>query len=99
TCVAKFLTKWGHFAPFVDGMLSACNYAGTFVTMQLLGFTLATKQPSMTAAALASSMHVSAGQRDLSGLVTMTARITRSQLAAAAGNIGMVIPTALAFNA
>jgi site-specific recombinase len=99
TAALKFLISAGHFAPFVEGFLASSNYAGTFVTMQLLGFTLATKQPSMTAAALASSMHVSAGQRDLSGLVTMTARITRSQLAAAAGNIGMVIPTALAFNA
>jgi len=99
TAALKFLISAGHFAPFVEGFLASSNYAATFVTMQLLGFTLATKQPSMTAAALASSMHVSAGQRDLSGLVTMTARITRSQLAAAAGNIGMVIPTALAFNA
>lgn len=99
TAALKFLIANGHFAPFVEGFLASSNYAATFVTMQLLGFTLATKQPSMTAAALASSMHVSAGQRDLSGLVTMTARITRSQLAAAAGNIGLVVPTALAFNA
>jgi site-specific recombinase len=99
TAALKFLISAGHFAPFVEGFLASSNYAVTFVTMQLLGFTLATKQPSMTAAALASSMHVSAGQRDLSGLVTMTARITRSQLAAAAGNIGAVIPTSLAFNA
>jgi len=99
TAALKFLISAGHFAPFVEGVLASSNYAATFVAMQFLGFTLATKQPSMTAAALASSMHVSAGQRDLSGLVTMTARITRSQLAAAAGNIGMVIPTALAFNA
>jgi len=99
TAALKFLISAGHFAPFVEGFLASSNYAGTFVTMQFLGFTLATKQPSMTAAALASSMHVSAGQRDLSGLVTMTARITRSQLAAAAGNIGAVIPTSLAFNA
>ncbi|HEX5101151.1 MAG TPA: hypothetical protein VFV94_16685 [Polyangiaceae bacterium] len=99
TAALKFLISAAHVAPFVEGFLASSNYAVTFVAMQLLGFTLATKQPSMTAAALASSMHVSAGQRDLSGLVTMTARITRSQLAAAAGNISAVIPTALAFNA
>lgn len=99
TAALKFLISSGHFAPFIDGFLASSNYAATFVVMQFLGLTLATKQPSMTAAALASSMHVSAGQRDLSGLVTMTARITRSQLAAAAGNISAVIPTAVAFNA
>jgi site-specific recombinase len=52
----------------------------------------------MTAAALAHSMQTSASQRDLSALVSMIARITRSQLAAAIGNVGMVIPTAIAFD-
>ncbi len=98
TAATKYLIGWGHFAPFVEGALSAVNYAGSFLVMQLLGFTLATKQPSMTAAALASSMQISAAQKDLSGLVTMIARITRSQLAAAVGNLGLVIPTAFLFD-
>jgi site-specific recombinase len=98
TCALKYLTSWGHFAPFVEGMLSACNYAGSFILMQFLGFTLATKQPSMTAAALAGSMTESAGFTDLTGLVSTIARITRSQLAAAIGNIGLVIPAALLFD-
>jgi site-specific recombinase len=79
-------------------MFSALNYAGSFLLMQALGFTLATKQPSMTAAALAASMRATAAQKDLTGLVSMIARITRSQLAAAVGNIGMVIPTAVGFD-
>jgi site-specific recombinase len=98
TAATKYLIGWAHFAPFVEGVLSAVNYAGSFLVMQLLGFTLATKQPSMTAAALASSMQTSAAQKDLSGLVTMIARITRSQLAAALGNLGLVIPTAYVFD-
>lgn len=98
TTALKYLISWAHFAPFVEGALSAANYAGSFVLMQFLGFTLATKQPSMTAAALAGSMRASAGEKDLSGLVTTIARITRSQLAAAVGNIGLVIPTALVFH-
>jgi site-specific recombinase len=98
TCALKYLTAWGQFAPFVEGMLSACNYAGSFILMQFLGFTLATKQPSMTAAALAGSMRESAGFTDLTGLVSTIARITRSQLAAAIGNIGLVIPAALLFD-
>jgi site-specific recombinase len=81
---------------FLEGLLAGANYAGSFLIMQGLGFTLATKQPSMTAAALAGSLRQSAGHPDLSGLVAMIARITRSQLAAALGNIGMVIPAALA---
>lgn len=97
TCALKFLTTQAHFAPFVEGMVSAVNYAGSFLVMQLLGFTLATKQPSMTAAALAGTLRESA-DRDLSALVSMIARITRSQLAAAIGNVGLVIPAAWVFN-
>jgi site-specific recombinase len=66
--------------------------------MQLLGFTLATKQPSMTAAALAGSIRERTGAGRLDNLVTMNARISRSQLAAAIGNIGLVIPAAAAFH-
>jgi site-specific recombinase len=95
----KYLIGWAHFAPFVEGMASAANYAGSFILMQLLGFTLATKQPSMTAAALAGTLRESAGHPDLSKLVAMIARITRSQLAAAIGNIGLVIPAAFAVDA
>jgi site-specific recombinase len=98
TCALKYLVGWGQFAPFVEGMLNASNYAGSFILMQFLGFTLATKQPSMTAAALAGSMRESAGFTDLTGLVSTIARITRSQLAAAIGNIGLVIPAALLFD-
>lgn len=98
TCVAKFFTKWGHFAPAVDGMISSVNYASSFVGMQLLGFTLATKQPSMTAAALAGSIRAQRDAHQLDDLITTIARICRSQLAAALGNIGVVIPSAIVFD-
>jgi site-specific recombinase len=120
TAAIKFLIGWAHFAPFVEGVLAASNYASSFLLMQLCGFTLATKQPSMTAAALAASLraygnHVppsdaGAKARDaeqsspgsapnaLANLVNLIARIMRSQLAAALGNIGLVIPTTIAFD-
>jgi site-specific recombinase len=98
TTALKFLVQWGHYAPFVEGVLASTNYAVSFIVMQLLGFTLATKQPSMTAAALAGTLRETAGHPDLSALVSMIARITRSQLAAAIGNIGLVIPSAFAFD-
>jgi site-specific recombinase len=99
TCVLKFLTKWGHFPLFVDGALSALNYAGSFVVMQLLGLTLATKQPSMTAAHLAAAIgDKRRGEGRMDELVGMIARISRSQLAAAIGNVGVVIPAAIAVN-
>jgi len=98
TVVLKFLTKWGHHAPFVDGMMSAGNYAASFIVMQLCGFTLATKQPSMTAAMLAGSIREAKGPHRLDELVSLIARISRSQFAAACGNVLCVIPAAIAFN-
>jgi site-specific recombinase len=98
TAAAKFFVKWGHFAPFLDGLLSSFVYAGSFVIMQLIGFTLATKQPSMTAAALAGTIRDRAGPGRLDELVPLIARIARSQFAAAVGNVSAVIVTALGFD-
>jgi len=94
TTALKFLIAWLKLPPFVEGFLASTNYAGSFVLMQLCGFTLATKQPSMTAAALADSLRTADAKRP-DELVALVARITRSQLAAAIGNIGMVIPAAI----
>ena len=98
TAVAKFMVKWQHFALFIDGLMSSVVYAGSFVIMQLLGFTLATKQPSMTAAALAGTIRDRAGPGRLDELVPLIARIARSQFAAAVGNVSAVIVTALAMD-
>lgn len=98
TAVAKFLIKWAHLAPFFDGLLSSFDYAASFVVMQLIGFTLATKQPSMTAAALAGTIRDRAGPGQLDELVPLIARIARSQFAAAVGNVSAVIITALGFD-
>lgn len=98
TAVGKFFIKWGHWPLFIDGLFSSIVYAGSFVVMQLLGFTLATKQPSMTAAALAGTIRDKAGPGRLDELVRLIARIARSQFAAAAGNVGAVIVTALVFD-
>jgi len=98
TAVMKYLVKWGHFAPFLDGLLSSVVYAGSFIVMQLLGFTLATKQPSMTAAALAGTIRDRSGPGRLDELVPLIARIARSQFAAAVGNVSAVIVTAMVFD-
>lgn len=99
TACAKFLVKWGHWPLFVDGALSSVVYAGSFLVMQLLGFTLATKQPSMTAAALAGTIRGAAGEAHrLDELVALIARIARSQFAAAFGNVTAVIVTARLFD-
>src|SRR6185369_12463212 len=98
TAATKFLIKWGHLAPFLDGLLCSFNYAASFVVMQLVGFTLATKQPSMTAAALAGTIRDRAGPGQLDELVPLIARIARSQFAAAVGNVSAVAVAALALD-
>jgi len=98
TAITKFLIKWQHFPPFLDGLFSSVAYAASFLIIQFLGFTLATKQPSMTAAALAGTIRDGAGPDRLDDLVEMIARISRSQFAAALGNVATVIAVALAFD-
>jgi site-specific recombinase len=93
TTVAKYFVKWQHFPLFVEGVTSTANYALSFIAMQLLGFTLATKQPSMTAAALAGALQEHGGG-DMKEMVAMIARTTRTQIIAICGNLGLVIPTA-----
>jgi len=94
TCVAKGTLAALKRPPLQDGLLSVTNYAGSFLLMQFFGFTLATKQPSMTAAALAGA--IKGDSKEHKQLVTTMARLVRSQLAAAIGNVGFVIPTAIA---
>jgi site-specific recombinase len=96
TTYFKYLVMGGGFAHFIEGFLAGLNYAISFVVMQLAGFTLATKQPSMTAAALAGAIKESSG--DLDELVTVIARINRSQLAAAASNVVFCFAGSVLFN-
>ncbi|MGE5182612.1 MAG: gliding motility protein [Acidobacteriota bacterium] len=98
TVIGKLWARWAHFAPFIDGLLASADYAGSFLAMQFLGFTLATKQPSMTAANLAATIKEAKGKHDLDELVVIIARIARSQFAAACGNVLAVIPVAIALD-
>ncbi len=95
TAMLKYLVKWQQLPLFIDGLASSIVYAGSFLVMQLVGFTLATKQPSMTAAALAGTIRDRAGPGRLDELVPLIARIARSQFAAAVGNVSAVIVTCL----
>jgi site-specific recombinase len=97
TAALKFFLGGLALAPFFAGLFAALNYAGSFVLMQALGFTLATKQPSMTAATLAGAIDEGSGSREerLRRLLELIPRITRSQLAAALGNLSCVLPAAV----
>ncbi len=94
----KYTVGWMALPLFFEGAFNTANYALSFLVMHALGFTLATKQPSMTAAAIAAALRRDrgAGPARHEAVVEMVARVSRSQLAAVLGNLGLVIPTCIA---
>ncbi len=99
----KILMGKLHLAPLVQGLLYCLNYGLGFVLIHMLHFTVATKQPAMTANAIAASIQESGkdngndgGKRRLDDLTTLIARTTRSQLAAIFGNLALTVPVAMA---
>jgi site-specific recombinase len=84
---------------FVRGLCFCLNYGIGFALIHLLGGTVATKQPAMTANAIAASIGEVRGKgRDLEDLATVVVRTLRSQLAAIVGNLGLSIPVSILFS-
>lgn len=82
---------------FVEAFLFSMIYGLGFVTIFLLGFTVATKQPAMTAQTLASLLGDLKPNRqaELERIADVAAAVSRSQLAAIGGNVGVAFPIAL----
>jgi site-specific recombinase len=91
----KFFIFWSRLPLLLDSVFVGLNYAWGFVAMQFAHFSLATKQPSMTAATLAAGIEEQRGGTSLEPLVELVARASRTQLAALVGNVGTVIPVAV----
>lgn len=92
------LSKLG-LAPLTEVLAFSLNYALGFVLIHMLHFTVATKQPAMTANAIAAAIgETQTGgrerERKLEPLVQLVARTLRTQFAAIIGNIGIAVPTA-----
>ena len=87
-----------HAPLFVEAFLFSMIYGLGFVLIYLLGMTVATKQPAMTAQTLAGLLGDirPTRQAELDGLVDVVAAVCRSQLAAIAGNVVMALPVAIA---
>ena len=97
TAAFKMLVHEWHLAAFPEGFLYGLNYAISFLIMQAFGLVLATKQPAMTAAALAQIMREAAGDDREERIAGFFARLTSSQLAAALSNVLVVSAGAAAF--
>ncbi|HEX5628717.1 MAG TPA: hypothetical protein VFX72_04030 [Usitatibacteraceae bacterium] len=94
TTYVKFAFASLHWPPFFDGLLASINYAASFVFIQFAGLTVATKQPAMTAPALAARMKNLGDAAKMEAFVDEVANLVRSQSASIFGNVFVVFPVA-----
>jgi site-specific recombinase len=81
---------------FWAGFWSGVNYAASFVIIMLLHWTVATKQPAMTAPAMAASLAGSIDDAKIETFVDRVAQLIRSQAAGIFGNLAVCAPLVLA---
>ena len=96
------LTTWAKFAlyalglsAFWMGFAAGLNYAVSFVLVQLLHLTVATKQPAVTAPAMVAKLRDLKSNEAVRSFVDEVAHLFRSQVAAIVGNVGLVVPVVL----
>lgn len=94
--VIKILTARLTLAPLFHAISYSLNYSLGFVLIHVLHFTVATKQPAMTAAALASTVQHKKRLKtaQLAELANLIVNIIRTQFIAILGNISIAIPVA-----
>lgn len=92
TTLFKLMIAAIGFTGFFFGFTAGLNYAISFLIIHFSHFTLGTKQPSMTAPALAEKMHAIRRPEALQKLVDEIIDVIRSQVAAVLGNIIGVLP-------
>jgi site-specific recombinase len=98
TTLGKFAVLALGLSAFWAGAWSGVNYALSFVVVMLLHGTVATKQPAMTAPAMAASLPSAAGgdsELALAAFVDRVAQLIRSQVAGILGNLALCGPLVL----
>lgn len=92
----KIFVAKHHLAPLTEALLFSLNYGFGFILIHILHFTVATKQPAMTAAAIAASIDATDSKsKEMDNLVAMIANTMRSQIIAIFGNVVLAIPVAM----
>jgi len=91
----KILMSYLRAAPLVEAFLFSMNYSLGFMFIHLLHFTVATKQPAMTASRIAAGLHSKDGRNiDLDSMAELCNKVLRTQNMAVLGNLATAIPTA-----
>ena len=99
TTLVKFMVLGLGLSAFWGGFFAGMNYALSFVLIQILHFTVATKQPAMTAPAMAAKLKDLTLSGAVDDFVTEVTHLVRSQVAAVVGNLALVVPCVLLLNA
>ena len=95
TTLLKFGVLALGFSAFWSGFFAGMNYALSFVLIQLLHWTVATKQPAMTAPAMAAKLKDLSAPGAVDDFVDEVTHLVRSQVAAVVGNLALVAPCVL----
>ncbi len=98
TTFVKFALVALGLGAFWGGLWAGINYAISFLIVMLLHWTVATKQPAMTAPALAATLPRgrSSSDEEVEALVDRVAQLIRSQVAGIVGNLVVCAPLVLA---
>lgn len=92
----KIYSSQATLPPLGYALAYSMNYSLGFMLIHVLHWTLATKQPAMTASTIAGVISEIRGRmRDVEKLATLIVDVLRSQFAAIAGNVLVAIPTAM----
>jgi site-specific recombinase len=88
----KILLSYLRAAPLVEAFLFSVNYSFGFMLVHVLHWTIATKQPAMTAQRIAASLHSTGRGIDLDSMAELVNKVFRTQIVAVLGNLATVIP-------
>ncbi|MGO4709603.1 recombinase [Chryseobacterium sp. 2TAF14] len=95
-CVLKLLYGFMPGSDFFHAFLYSLNYAMGFVMIYLMGFTLATKQPAMTAATMTKVLSEQENtKKNYTEFADLVSKLFRSQFIAFVGNVLLSFPVAL----
>jgi len=91
----KLLMSSLRTAPLVATFMYGMNYSLGFMFIHLLHFTVATKQPAMTASHIAAGLHSKDGRNiDIDSMAELCNKVIRTQNMAVLGNLATAIPVA-----
>lgn len=80
-------------SPFAQALIYSMVYAAAFIVMYVCHFSLATKQPAMTANVIAKTIEGDGSKKNrLEALTDLIVRTFRSQFIALVGNLVVVVP-------